>query len=321
MTTRGRSSTQSCGTTAPRGAPRWTRPRCTRCGAEAAARAATAARRPGRARWRSTPRWRTTGWGGALGAGGWAREEGPGPCARPAPVVSSGAPAAPSATRAPRASPLSPPSPRLERQWGTFSALDCCNYALNTYDNGATLSVVVDSGAHGTHVRRPACSCRYCSNPMTHALTSQPSIPAHPLWPHPLPTPLPFLSSGRSRALRRRASRRTPNPTASRRAHRSSAARSVSRVGASGRAGPGKSVPCLNLTRPLPRPPPVQGPTQTHAPPPPKATPASAAWRPAPRSAAPPSPSSRRAPTLSTCPSASPRPCPTRWGPPPLPAA
>ena len=46
--------------------------------------------------------------------------------------------------------PCSPP--RLERQWAAFSPLDACSYALNVYDRGATLSVVVDSGAHGTHV-------------------------------------------------------------------------------------------------------------------------------------------------------------------------
>ena len=41
---------------------------------------------------------------------------------------------------------------RLGRQWGTFSARDCCNYALNVYSGGDVLSIVVDSGAHGTHV-------------------------------------------------------------------------------------------------------------------------------------------------------------------------
>lgn len=41
---------------------------------------------------------------------------------------------------------------RLKHQWGTFSAEDACNFALNIYDNGDILSIVVDAGSHGTHV-------------------------------------------------------------------------------------------------------------------------------------------------------------------------
>lgn len=41
---------------------------------------------------------------------------------------------------------------KVERTFGTFSAEDACNFALNIYDEGAVLSVVVDAGAHGTHV-------------------------------------------------------------------------------------------------------------------------------------------------------------------------
>ncbi|PRW39066.1 Tripeptidyl-peptidase 2 isoform A [Chlorella sorokiniana] len=41
---------------------------------------------------------------------------------------------------------------RAKRQWGTFSAEDACNFALNIYDNGDILSIVVDAGSHGTHV-------------------------------------------------------------------------------------------------------------------------------------------------------------------------
>ena len=37
-------------------------------------------------------------------------------------------------------------------RYGTFSALDACNFALNIYDEGHTLSIVVDAGSHGTHV-------------------------------------------------------------------------------------------------------------------------------------------------------------------------
>ena len=39
-----------------------------------------------------------------------------------------------------------------ERVYGTFSAEDACNFALNIYDDGAVLSIVVDAGSHGTHV-------------------------------------------------------------------------------------------------------------------------------------------------------------------------
>lgn len=39
-----------------------------------------------------------------------------------------------------------------ERQWSTFSAYDACNYAVHVYDDGDVVSLVVDAGAHGTHV-------------------------------------------------------------------------------------------------------------------------------------------------------------------------
>ncbi|CAL8469996.1 g9538 [Coccomyxa elongata] len=41
---------------------------------------------------------------------------------------------------------------RIERQYGVFSSQDSCNFALNIYDEGNVLSIVVDAGAHGTHV-------------------------------------------------------------------------------------------------------------------------------------------------------------------------
>ena len=41
---------------------------------------------------------------------------------------------------------------RAERRYGTFSALDACNFVLNIYDEGKTLSIVTDTGEHGTHV-------------------------------------------------------------------------------------------------------------------------------------------------------------------------
>lgn len=39
-----------------------------------------------------------------------------------------------------------------ERQWGTFSKRDLCNFAINIYDDGNVVSVVVAAGAHGSHV-------------------------------------------------------------------------------------------------------------------------------------------------------------------------
>jgi hypothetical protein len=39
-----------------------------------------------------------------------------------------------------------------ERKYGVFSEQDGCAYAVKVYDEGKTLSIVVDAGAHGTHV-------------------------------------------------------------------------------------------------------------------------------------------------------------------------
>lgn len=41
---------------------------------------------------------------------------------------------------------------RSERQWATLTAEDACNYAVNIYNNGDILSIVIDAGSHGTHV-------------------------------------------------------------------------------------------------------------------------------------------------------------------------
>ena len=48
---------------------------------------------------------------------------------------------------------------RAERQFGTFSALDACNYAVNIFDEGETLSIVTDTGSHGTHVAGIVAAC------------------------------------------------------------------------------------------------------------------------------------------------------------------
>ena len=48
---------------------------------------------------------------------------------------------------------------RTERQFATFSALDACNYAVNIFDEGETLSIVTDCGSHGTHVAGIVAAC------------------------------------------------------------------------------------------------------------------------------------------------------------------
>jgi tripeptidyl-peptidase-2 len=41
---------------------------------------------------------------------------------------------------------------RVAREWATFSDDDLMNFGVNVYDDGDTLSIVADVGAHGTHV-------------------------------------------------------------------------------------------------------------------------------------------------------------------------
>ncbi|KAK9819405.1 hypothetical protein WJX81_007532 [Elliptochloris bilobata] len=41
---------------------------------------------------------------------------------------------------------------RAELQYGTFSGEDACSYAINIYDEGSVLSIVVDAHPHGTHM-------------------------------------------------------------------------------------------------------------------------------------------------------------------------
>lgn len=41
---------------------------------------------------------------------------------------------------------------RTERKYGTFSKVDACTFVTNVYDEGNVLSIVTDSGSHGTHV-------------------------------------------------------------------------------------------------------------------------------------------------------------------------
>ena len=44
----------------------------------------------------------------------------------------------------------------IERQYGTFSAEDACNFGVHVYEDSEgkpnVLSIVVDAGSHGTHV-------------------------------------------------------------------------------------------------------------------------------------------------------------------------
>lgn len=41
---------------------------------------------------------------------------------------------------------------KTEQQYGTFSKDNGCNFVCNIYEEGNVLSIVVDSGSHGTHV-------------------------------------------------------------------------------------------------------------------------------------------------------------------------
>jgi tripeptidyl-peptidase-2 len=49
---------------------------------------------------------------------------------------------------------------RVSRQFSTFDSESNLNYAVNVFDDGATLSLVCDCGAHGTHVASIAAA--YC---------------------------------------------------------------------------------------------------------------------------------------------------------------
>ena len=40
---------------------------------------------------------------------------------------------------------------RTERQFGCFGDKDGCSFCVNIYEDGAVVSLVVDSGSHGTH--------------------------------------------------------------------------------------------------------------------------------------------------------------------------
>ncbi|KAK3256652.1 tripeptidyl-peptidase II Tpp2, partial [Cymbomonas tetramitiformis] len=40
----------------------------------------------------------------------------------------------------------------VEREYGTFSPWDACNYGIHVYDEGKVLSIITDSSPHGTHV-------------------------------------------------------------------------------------------------------------------------------------------------------------------------
>lgn len=53
---------------------------------------------------------------------------------------------------------------RAQRQWATFSPQDSCNFAVNIYNDGDILSIVVDAGAHGTHVAG-ICAAHHADDP------------------------------------------------------------------------------------------------------------------------------------------------------------
>jgi tripeptidyl-peptidase-2 len=53
---------------------------------------------------------------------------------------------------------------RTQRQWATFSPQDSCNFAVNIYNDGDILSIVVDAGAHGTHVAG-ICAAHHADDP------------------------------------------------------------------------------------------------------------------------------------------------------------
>jgi tripeptidyl-peptidase-2 len=49
-----------------------------------------------------------------------------------------------------------------ERQYGTLSPADSCNYAVNIYDDGAILSLVTDSSPHGATCFLDVTLASYC---------------------------------------------------------------------------------------------------------------------------------------------------------------
>lgn len=70
---------------------------------------------------------------------------------------------------------------RAERQWGTLGEKTLLNYALNIYDEGTTLSIVTDAGAHGSHVSG-ICAAYHEDNPALNGVAPGAQIVAVKVW-------------------------------------------------------------------------------------------------------------------------------------------
>lgn len=73
----------------------------------------------------------------------------------------------------------------IERQFGTFSAVDACNFGVHVYPDSAgvpeVLSIIVDAGSHGTHVAGIT-AAHHPNDPVLNGIAPGKRLPDSPDW-------------------------------------------------------------------------------------------------------------------------------------------